>query len=122
VAKVAYEKAIAALRAVALGYPETSEDSPWGHIAFKVRGKSFVFANVAEDELSVSCKLPASRDIALMLPYVEPTGYGLGKSGWVTARITGKTKVPVEMFASWFRESYAAIAPKKLVKLLGEES
>jgi predicted DNA-binding protein (MmcQ/YjbR family) len=120
-AKAAYEKAMAGLRAIALAYPETTEDSPWGHVAFKVRGKSFVFANVGDDELSVSCKLPASRDIALMLPFVEPTGYGLGKSGWVTARITGQTKVPVEMFASWFRESYGAIAPKKLVKLLGEE-
>lgn len=117
-------KAIEKLRAVALAFPETTEDSPWGHVAFKVRGKAFVFANLDEDGLSISCKLPESRDIALMLPFVEPTGYGLGKAGWVTARLPskgrGREPVPVEMFVSWMRESYRAIAPKKLGKLLDE--
>ncbi len=36
-------KAAASLRAYALSLPETTEDFPWGHSAFKVRGKAFVF-------------------------------------------------------------------------------
>lgn len=37
------------LRAVALGYPETVEDFPWGRSAFKVAGgKAFLF--LAENE------------------------------------------------------------------------
>lgn len=34
------------LRELALGYPETREDHPWGHLALKVRGKKvFLFLN-----------------------------------------------------------------------------
>ena len=29
---------VEALRKIALGYPETHEDHPWGECAFKVRG------------------------------------------------------------------------------------
>jgi hypothetical protein len=39
----------AALRALALAYPESHEDFPWGHRAIKVRGKAFVFMSKDED-------------------------------------------------------------------------
>ena len=34
---------------------------------------------------------------ALSLPFVTPTGYGLAKSGWVTATFTARDKPPVEV-------------------------
>lgn len=109
------------LRDYAMGFPEATEDHPWGHRAIKVKKKTFVFlggeANPAE--LSISVKLPSSRDIALDLPFAEPTGYGLGKSGWVTARFTKVGEVPLDLLRGWIDESYRAIAPKKLSKLLG---
>jgi predicted DNA-binding protein (MmcQ/YjbR family) len=109
------------LRDYAMTYPEATEDHPWGHSAIKVKGKVFVFlgGEKSATELSLSLKLPSSRDMALDLPFAEPTGYGLGKSGWVSARFTKVAEVPMDMLKAWIEESYRTIAPKKLVKMLG---
>jgi predicted DNA-binding protein (MmcQ/YjbR family) len=112
------KKAEAALRKIGMGFPEATEDFPWGHRALKIKGKAFVFMAMEEDELSLSVKLPDSGDFALMQPYASPTGYGLGKSGWVTARFGAKDKGPVSLLENWLRESYLAIAPKKIAALL----
>lgn len=108
------------LRDYAQTFPEVTEDSPWGHRAMKVKGKSFVFlgGDANPKELSMSVKLPQSRDMAADLPFAEPTGYGLGKSGWVTARFKNVKDVPMDLLKAWINESYRAIAPKKLVKTL----
>jgi len=108
------------LRNHAMAYPEATEDFPWGHRAIKVKGKAFVFLGGEKNatELSMTVKLPQSRDMAADLPFAEPTGYGLGKSGWVTARFTKISAVPMDLLRAWIDESYRAIAPKKLVKSL----
>ena len=110
------------LRDYAMSYPEAHEDHPWGHIAVKVKGKAFVFlgGEKGPSELSLTAKLPQSRDMAVDLPFAEPTGYGLGKSGWVTARFEKVSDVPLDLLKSWIDESYRAVAPKKLVKSLTE--
>lgn len=110
-----------ALREFAMKYPEATEDFPWGHRAIKVKGKAFVFMADEEGSFSLSVKLPQSRDMAHDLPFAEPTGYGLGKSGWITARFGAKEKPPLELLKGWIDESYRAIAPKKLVKALDGE-
>jgi predicted DNA-binding protein (MmcQ/YjbR family) len=107
-----------ALRAYALSLPETHEDFPWGHRALKVRGKGFLFIGGDEKVFSLSVKLPTSADGVLLLPFASPTGYGLGKSGWVTAQFTRKDKIPLDWIRSWIEESYCAVAPKKLVASL----
>ena len=61
-----------------------------------------------------------SGKLALSLPFASPTEYGLGKSGWVTARFHIGDAVPTDMLAEWVDESYRAIAPKKLVARLEE--
>lgn len=108
----------ARLRAVALAYPEATEDFPWGHTAVKVRGKAFLFLSGEAGTLNVTCKLPASHGAALLLPFASPTGYGLGKSGWVTASFPEGQAAPVELLAEWIGESYRAVAPKKLAALV----
>lgn len=108
------------LRSHALAYPETVEEFPWGHSAIKVKGKSFVFVGLEEDEVSISVKLTDSRELASDLPFTEPTHYGLGKHGWVTAHLRPKEKPPVDLILEWIGESYRAIAPKRLVKRLDE--
>ena len=108
-----------ALRKQALGYPEVTEDFPWGHRALKVRGKAFLFLSLDKDGLSFSVKLPTSGHAALTLPFTEPTRYGLGKHGWVTATLPeGERVPPLDLFEGWIEESYRAIAPKKLVQQL----
>ena len=108
----------AALRKHALGYPEAYEEMPWGHHAIKVKGKSFLFLAAEGGELSLSAKLPSSGTVALKLPFASPTEYGLGRSGWVTARFSRGARVPLGILRMWIDESYRAIAPKSLVKRL----
>lgn len=103
------------LRQFALKFPEATEDHPWDHIAIKVKGKTFVFLSGPEDAFNVTCKLPSSGRMALALPFAQPTGYGLGKSGWVTASFKEGDTVPLDRMAEWIEESFRAVAPKKLV-------
>jgi predicted DNA-binding protein (MmcQ/YjbR family) len=104
------------LRRYAFSFPETHEDHPWGEIALKVRGKVFVFLGADGDEVGFSVKLPESADQALSLPFTQPTPYGLGKSGWVSASIGPKVKAPTALLEAWIEESWKAVAPKTLVK------
>jgi predicted DNA-binding protein (MmcQ/YjbR family) len=107
-----------ALREAGLGYPEVTEDFPWGHRTLKVKGKAFVFLTLTGEGLSMSVKLPQSNGAALMMPFAQPTGYGLGKSGWVSASFGARDTPPLEMLRKWLDESYRAVAPKKLVAQL----
>jgi predicted DNA-binding protein (MmcQ/YjbR family) len=113
-----FTRAEAKIRKFALSYPESTEDHPWGHVAIKVRSKAFVFMALEGNRFSLSVKLPESSVAALMLPFASPTGYGLGKSGWVSAKFEGKSKVPVALLQEWVDESYRAIAPKRVVATL----
>jgi predicted DNA-binding protein (MmcQ/YjbR family) len=107
-----------ALRNYALAFPEAYEDFPWGERVVKVRKKVFLFMGASERAMSLTVKLPASHDPALSFPFTQPTGYGLGNSGWITARFDPDDDPPIETLEAWIDESYRAIAPKKLVKLL----
>jgi hypothetical protein len=113
------KKAFRDLRAAALEFPETHEALPWGESAFKVAQKKvFCFLSLQPTHLSLTCKLPESHHLARMLPFAAPTGYGLGKSGWVTARFPLSTKAPpVELMRLWLIESYRAVAPKRLSRV-----
>ena len=111
-------KAESRLREFALGFPESYEEFPWGHRAIKVRKKVYVFLSINDDGLHMSSKLPESGEAALNLPFTKPTGYGLGKSGWVSSSFTPGERPPIEMLCDWIEESYRAIAPKKLVARL----
>jgi hypothetical protein len=88
---------------------------PWGHHAIKVKGKTFVFLGADAMTFSLSAKLPSSADVAVKLPFASPTEYGLGRSGWITARFPRTARVPMEILELWIDESYRAIAPKRLV-------
>jgi predicted DNA-binding protein (MmcQ/YjbR family) len=113
--------AFKALRGYGLSLPDAVEEFPWGHSALKVRGKTFVFLNEEEEEedaLSLSVKLPVSRDFALIFDWAEPTGYGLGRSGWITARFGAGDEIDLDLLKRWIAESYRAIAPKKLGALV----
>jgi predicted DNA-binding protein (MmcQ/YjbR family) len=106
------------LRKKALDYPAVHEDFPWGEHALKVKKKVFLFMRYDASMLSLSIKLPASHGMALMFPFATPTGYGLGKAGWVTARFPKGARPPLRLLVAWLDESYRAIAPAKLVAAL----
>jgi predicted DNA-binding protein (MmcQ/YjbR family) len=106
----------------ALAFPGAWEDHPWGETVVKVGTRIFVFFGRGEDGkgLGLSVKLPASADLALSLPFAQPTGYGLGKHGWVTARFGRDDEPPLELLRQWIDESFRAVAPKRVVARMGE--
>lgn len=108
--------AFKALKKFAAAKPGAWEDHPWGETVYKVGKKVFVFMGTA-DGFGLSCKLPDSSEAAItMFSWAEPTGYGLGKAGWVSAHFEKSQDVPVDLMKQWIDESYAAVAPKRAVK------
>lgn len=113
------DKIFKELRAFGLAYPGAHTKSPWpGHLDLAVNDKTFAYLSLEGEPLSISCKLPMSCAAALTLPFTEPSGYGLGKSGWVTATFAKGKAPPIDMLKEWLDESYRAQAPKRLVAKL----
>ena len=108
---------------LALSYPEAWEDHPWGENVVKVGKKIFVFFGVPQKgRLMVGVKLPDAAGFAITFPWAEPSGYGLGKAGWVTCTFTTADDPPVGLLEDWIDESYRAVAPKKFVKQLDADT
>ena len=108
-----------ALIAYAMTFPGAWTDHPWEHTVVKVGKKIFVFFGgdaAAPDVLSMTVKLPVSCEMALTLSYVEKAGHGLWKSGWVHAQQRSGDDLDLETFRGWIDQSYAAVAPRKLLK------
>jgi predicted DNA-binding protein (MmcQ/YjbR family) len=103
-------------RAFALSFPGTSEHQPWGEDVVKVRGKVVVFLGPTTSR-RITVKLVESHAHALSVDGAKPTGYGLGKAGWVTVPLTGKG-VGKTLVRDWIEESYRIVAPKRLVARL----
>jgi predicted DNA-binding protein (MmcQ/YjbR family) len=114
-----HQVALRELRAFGLGYPEAHTKSPWpDHLDLAVRDKTFAFLCADGKPLSMSCKLGADAMGALGLPFATPTGYGLAKSGWVSASFAEDLEPPVALLKRWIDTSYRLQAPKRLVKTL----
>jgi predicted DNA-binding protein (MmcQ/YjbR family) len=117
--KRATDAVLKELREFGLAYPGAHTKSPWpGHLDLAVKDKTFAYLSVEGEPFKISCKLPQSSAAALMLPFAEPTGYGLGKSGWVSAQFPEGQMPPKDLLKAWIDESYRAQAPKKLVTSL----
>jgi predicted DNA-binding protein (MmcQ/YjbR family) len=105
----------------ALSLPGARVDHPWGEDVAKVGGKIFAFFGMAQgDDLGMGVKLMESNALALSQPGVTPSGYGLGKAGWVSVRLGDDTSF--EMLRDWIDESYREIAPKKLVREMAQRA
>ncbi|MEV4169331.1 MmcQ/YjbR family DNA-binding protein [Nonomuraea sp. NPDC049709] len=110
------------LRAFALGLPEAHEDHPWGDTVIKVNKKVFLFLGVDEQTEkwgpAFGVKLLSeAHGHALTVEGAQPTGYGLGKAGWVTVPFLSALP-ETEILLDWVEESYRAIAPKRAIKEL----
>ena len=105
----------ASLRSYALSLPGAAEEFPWGESVAKVNGKVFVFLGRDEgEEVGFSVKLPHSGPTVLAEPWATPTGYGLGRAGWVSVRLPADGGPDEEQLRAWVRESDRAVAPKRL--------
>ena len=100
----------ARIRELALSFPRTYEDSPWGFPVFKV-GENRMFAWMIEepDAVHLTLKLTAEeREVTAYLPWVRRASH-VGRYGWVTARVTDEETL--EAALEWLRESYWLKAP-----------
>jgi predicted DNA-binding protein (MmcQ/YjbR family) len=103
------------LRAFGLTYPGVEVKSPWpGHDDLAVNGKTFAYLSGEGEPFSVALKLPYTGEEARKLGFASPTGYGLGKSGWVSFEPSPSEMPSLQQLKSWLDESYRAQAPKKL--------
>lgn len=108
-----------ALREFGLGLPGAHLKSPWpNHADLAVKDKTFAYLPTEGRPFSLSCKLPYTGEVALELPWASPTGYGLGKSGWVSFNPAEDEIPPLAQLEAWIDESYRAQAPRTLVKQL----
>jgi predicted DNA-binding protein (MmcQ/YjbR family) len=106
----------ARLRDFALSLPGAWEDFPWGERVAKVDKKVFVFFGHDDgtEPSLVTVKLVESHGHALAIEGAAPTGYGLGRAGWVNVPVQA-TGVTPELLFDWIEESYRIVAPKRLV-------
>lgn len=103
----------------ALTYPEAYEDFPWGEQVAKVNKKIFAFLGREDAEsVGIAMKLPDSHEFALTFASVSPTGYGLGRAGWVSVDCEHPACPGVDLLLDWLDESYRAVAPKRLIAML----
>lgn len=96
----------------ALSLPGATEDHPWGEDVAKVRGKVFLFLG-PPTSTRMTVKLDEAHGHALSIDGAEPTGYGLGASGWVTVPLRADG-VTIAVLRDWIEESYRIVAPKRL--------
>jgi predicted DNA-binding protein (MmcQ/YjbR family) len=93
-----------------------------GEPTFRVNGKNFIFS--APDASSISVKLSKEEAASVVAtdPLVEPTGYGLGRHGWISVSIPAGTSAQRwREIEEWIRTSYTLIAPRKLARQVLEE-
>src|SRR5438552_8713312 len=110
------------LLAFALKLPGAYLDHPWGEDVAKVCNKIFAFLGLVENptNLAMTVKLRyESHHHAHSVPGAAPTGYGLGRSGWVTVPFRDTTP-EIDVLKDWVEESYRLVAPKMLVADLDE--
>jgi predicted DNA-binding protein (MmcQ/YjbR family) len=103
------------IRDFALGLPGAYEDHPWGEDVAKVNKKVFVFLGADDSsDPGMTVKLGDSHEQALAVPGAAPSGYGLGRSGWVDLSFRDTTP-PLAVLKDWVEESYRLVAPRRLV-------
>ena len=93
-----------------------------GEPTFRVNGKNFIFTDKQATGLSVKLPKDEAEAVVATDPGAEPTGYGLGRHGWVSIALGAKpTAARWREVEEWVRTSYTLVAPKRLAKLVLEE-
>ena len=115
---------MAKLEAIVARLPEAVrvDIEAWGgEPTFRVNGKNFVFASADATSLSVKLTKDEAAAVVATDRHAEPTGYGLGRSGWISVSLPGRVSAARwREIEEWVRTSYTLIAPKRLAKLVLE--
>ena len=93
-----------------------------GEPTFRVNGKNFIFCDQEATGISVKLPKPEAEAVVNTEKGAEPTGYGLGRHGWVSITLGKRVSAARwQQVEEWVRTSYTMVAPKKLAKLVLEE-
>lgn len=93
-----------------------------GEPTFRVRGKNFIFCNQAAESLTVKLPMEEAAAVVATEPGASPSGYGLGRHGWVSLTIgTRPSKEQWRQIEEWVRTSYCMVAPKRLARQVEED-
>lgn len=119
-----HQRAEAELTACGLTFPEKIVGPGWTVTrVLYVRKKMFaVFGAKGEplDALTIILKLPISAEMVEELPFVRPARGWFKQHNWVAAHFGPEDDVLAEMatLRGWLKQSYVAVAPKKLGRTL----
>jgi Protein of unknown function (DUF419). len=90
-----------------------------GEPTFRVRGKNFVFTDQAANSITVKLSKDEAAAVIATDSRATPTGYGLGRHGWVSVEVGDDADAPRwEQVEEWVRTSYTLVAPKSLAKIV----
>ncbi len=116
---------MARLEAIALALPEAVrvDIEAWdGEPTFRVRNKNFVFTNPEVTGMSVKLSQEEAEAVVATDPGAEPTGYGMGRHGWVSVQVGDDADEDRwQQITEWVRTSYTLVAPKTLARIVLEE-
>lgn len=121
-----HEQAEAELTAYGLTLPETDAAPGWTVTrCLRVRGKMFaVFGDKGEplDALTFIVKLPISYEMIQDLPFVRGGSPWYRQNKWAIAHFGPEDDILAELdtLKGWLRQSYVAMAPRALGRLLTE--
>jgi predicted DNA-binding protein (MmcQ/YjbR family) len=93
-----------------------------GEPTFRVGGKNFIFAS--PDVTTITVKLSKGEADAVVATdsQVTPTGYGLGRHGWVSIGLGHRpSQARWREIEEWVRTSYTLIAPRRLARHVLED-
>jgi predicted DNA-binding protein (MmcQ/YjbR family) len=113
---------MARLEAVVAELPEALrvDVAEWGdHPTFRVRGKNFVFSDVAGSRMTVKLDREEAAAVVASEPGAEPAGYGLGRHGWVAFTLPDDPdEEHWQRIEEWVRTSFTLVAPKRLAAVV----
>jgi predicted DNA-binding protein (MmcQ/YjbR family) len=93
-----------------------------GEPTFRVAGKNFIFAGADGGTITLKLTVDEAAAVVATDPAVVPTGYGLGRSGWVSISLTSRPSAARwREVEEWIRTSYSLVAPKRLARQVIEQ-
>lgn len=119
-----HEQAEAALTAYGLTFPEAEVGPGWNLTrVLRLRGRMFaIFGDKDEplDALTITVKLPISFEMVQDLYFVRESRGWYRQHQWAIAHFGAGDDILAELptLKGWLKQSYVAIAPKKLARLV----
>lgn len=119
-----HEQAEAELTAHGLTFPEAQVGPGWNMTrVMRIRGRMFaIFGDKGEplDALTITVKLPISFEMVQDLDFVRESRGWYRQHQWAIAHFVAGDDILAELptLKGWLRQSYVAVAPKRLARLV----